>query len=92
VSGVDYAKLERDTLAHIDERYYYGAFCRKCRHGARLSLIKLREHLGPAFPLARIRERLACERCGSKAVTVTFLSPDQKTGNLVQLFGEKPRK
>jgi hypothetical protein len=51
---MEYAKLESDTLAHVDHSYYYGAYCRKCRHSARLSLVKLRAHLGDDFPLARI--------------------------------------
>jgi hypothetical protein len=42
---VEYAKLETATLAHVDERYYYGAYCRKCEHLARLSLVKLRSNL-----------------------------------------------
>lgn len=88
---MEQAKLERDTLAHVDERYYYGAFCRKCKHRSRLSLIKLRDHLGPNFRLARIAERLICERCGSRAIAVTFLSPDQMTGKRVRLITEKPR-
>lgn len=88
---MDQAKLERDTLAHIDERYYYGAFCRQCQHRSRLSLTKLRDYLGPNFRLAKIVERLKCERCGSRAISVTFLSPDQMIGNKVRLIGEKPR-
>jgi hypothetical protein len=39
---VEYAKLETASLAHVDDTYYYGAYCRKCKHGARLSLSKLR--------------------------------------------------
>jgi hypothetical protein len=51
----------------------------KCKHGARLSLVKLRDRLGDNFPLNTIRAKLTCERCGSRAVTITFLAPDQKT-------------
>ena len=89
---MDEAKLERDTLAHVDERYYYGAFCRKCKHRSRLSLIKLRDWLGPNFRLSKIGERLKCERCSSRAVTVTFLSPGQMSGNRVRMISEKPRR
>jgi hypothetical protein len=85
------ARLETATLAHVDDRYYYGAYCRKCRHSARLSLVRLRASLGDNFPVSKIRERLRCERCQSRAVVVTFLAPDQRCGNLTQLFQEKPR-
>jgi hypothetical protein len=83
-----YAKLETAALAHVDDSYYYGAYCRKCKHSARLSLSKLRAHLGDDFPLIKIREKLCCQSCRSRQVVVTFLAPDQKTGSLVQLFRE----
>lgn len=86
---MEYAKLETATLAHVDDSYYYGAYCRKCKHSARLSLAKLRAHLGDTFPLSRIRDRLRCEHCGSKQIVVTFLAPDQRTGNLMELFSRK---
>jgi hypothetical protein len=88
---MEYARLETATLAHVDDGYYYGAYCRKCKHSARLSLVKLRTALGDNFPVTRIRERLRCGRCESRAVIITFLAPDQRGGNLVQLFQEKPR-
>ena len=43
--------LETATLAHVDDSYYCGAYCRKCEHSARLALVKLRAHLGDTFPL-----------------------------------------
>jgi hypothetical protein len=85
---MEYARLETASLAHVDDSYYYGAYCRKCKHAARLSLVKLRAHLGDNFPLARVRERLHCERCQSRAVTITFLAPNQRCGNVTSLFGE----
>jgi hypothetical protein len=42
VDGMEYAKLETAALAHVDDSYYYGAYCRKCKHSGRLSLVKLR--------------------------------------------------
>ena len=85
---MEYAKLESDTLAHVDDTYYFGAYCRKCKHSARLSLVKLRAHLGDDFPLARIRERLRCQRCRSRQVVITFQGPHQRSGNLAYMFGE----
>ena len=85
---MEYAKLETATLAHVDDSYYYGAYCRKCKHSARLSLVKLRKHLGDDFALSRVREKLRCERCRSRLVVVTFLTPNQRTGSVAYLFGE----
>jgi hypothetical protein len=84
-----YARLETATLKDVTDQYYYGCCCQSCLRTARLSLSKLREHLGDDFPLRKIRERLKCETCGSRKVTVTFLGPHQKGGNLHQLF-ERP--
>jgi hypothetical protein len=86
---MEYAKLETASLAHVDDSYYYGAYCRKCKHSSRLSLVKLRSHLGDDFPLIKVRERLRCDRCRSRQVVVTFLAPDRKTGTLVRLFDER---
>jgi hypothetical protein len=81
-----YARLETGTLKDITDDYYYGCHCSKCEHGARLSLSKLRAHLGEDFPLRNIRKRLKCESCGSRKVTIVFLAPNQKSGGLHQLF------
>ena len=89
---MDYATLERDTLAHINDSYYLGAHCRKCGHHARLSVVKLKSHLGEGFRLAKLRDRLRCERCGDrKQIVLRLLNPSQRTGNLVHLFERAPR-
>src|ERR1700677_328788 len=46
VSAMEYASLETAALAHVDDTYYYGAYCRRCRHSARISLERLRAQLG----------------------------------------------
>ena len=89
---MEYAKLETAALAHVDDSYYYGAYCRKCKHAARLSLVKLREHLGETFPLVKVKDRLRCERCSSRQIVITFLAPNQKTGNVAHLFHQPPRR
>jgi len=86
-----YARLESATLKDVTDDYYYGCSCQSCLHTARLSLCKLRTHLGPHFPLIRIRERLKCHICSSRKVTVTFLGPHQKGGNLQHLFDKPPQ-
>jgi hypothetical protein len=83
---VEYAKFETAALAHVDASYYFGAYCGQCRHTARLSLVKLRDRLGDCFPLVDVRLRLRCQRCRSKHIIVTFLTPDHCTGNLARLF------
>jgi hypothetical protein len=83
-----YACLETAALAHVDDSYYYGAFCGKCKHTARLSLVKLRARLGDDFPLKDVRPRLRCRRCRSRHMVVTFLGPHQRAGSLAHLFAE----
>ncbi len=89
---MEYAKLETAALAHVDDSYFYGAYCRKCRHSSRLSLEKLRKHLGDDFPLRMVKDRLRCERCSSRQIVITFLAPNQKAGNVAHLFQEAPRR
>ena len=87
---MEYARLESAKLRDVDDTYYYGVQCRQYGHGARLSVTKLIARLGGDYPLAKVRERLRCEKCRSRAVIITFLAPNQRTGNLVELFTRKP--
>jgi hypothetical protein len=91
ISRMEYARLETATLKDVTDDYYYGCSCTSCLHSARLSLSTLRAHLGADFPLNKIRERLKCQICSSRKVTITFLGPHQKAGNLHHLFEKKPR-
>ena len=88
---LEYARLETALLKDVTDDYYYGCHCTSCLHTARLSLSKLRAPLGASFPLTRIRERLRCQICSSRKVTVTFLGPHQKGGNLRYLFEKEAR-
>src|SRR5271156_662611 len=85
---MEYAKLETAALAHVNDSYYYGAYCRKCKHSARLSLSKLRAHLGDDFPLIKVRDKLRCQSCRSRQVVVPFPPPNKKPGSLVHFFRE----
>ena len=88
--AITYARLETAKLKDVTDDYYYGCCCGSCKHSApRLSLSKLRDHLGDDFPLRKIRERLKCQNCASRKVTITFLGPHQKGGNLHQLFQKR---
>jgi hypothetical protein len=86
-----YAGLETATLGDVDENYYYSAYCQKCQHGARLSLPKQREHFGADFPPIKVRERLRCERCSARDPIIGFLTPEHRTGILVQFFTRQSR-
>jgi hypothetical protein len=83
---MEYAKFETAALAHVSDDYYFGAYCGKCKHSARLSLVRLRERLGDSFPLIDVRERLRCQHCRSRHIIITFLTPDHCTGDLARLF------
>jgi hypothetical protein len=87
---MEYAKFETAALAHLDDSDYYGAYCRKCKHSARLSLVILRARLGDGVPLVKVKDKLRCERCNSRQIVITFLAPNQRTGNVAYLFGEEP--
>ena len=86
-----YARLETATLKDVTDDYYYGCHCTSCLHTAGLSLSKPRAHLGGDYPLIKIRERLKCQVCSSRKVTITFLGPHQKGGNLHHLFDKEAR-
>jgi hypothetical protein len=83
---MEYPKFESAALAHVDDSYYFGAYCGKCKHHVRLSLVKLRAKLGDDFPLIDVRERLRCQHCRSKHIMVTFLTPEHCSGDLGRLF------
>jgi hypothetical protein len=89
---MEFARLETATLKDVNDDYYYGCSCTSCLHSARLSLSKLRAHLGENFPLVKVKDRLRCERCSSRQIVITFLAPNQKTGNVAYLFSEPPRQ
>jgi len=85
--GVKHPTLETACLAQVTGEFYLGAYCRKCKHAARLNPDRLREKLGGDYPVHKLRERLKCDWCGDKRqIVVTFLAPDERAGNLVHLF------
>jgi len=92
VPPMEYARLETAVLAHVDDSYYYGAYCRKCKHSARLSLSKLRAHLGDTCPLGENQSQTTSERCSSRQIVITFLAPDQRTGNLCGIVRPQGRR
>jgi hypothetical protein len=88
---MDHPRYETAKLAEVTDVFYFAAECSACKHRSRLSLAKLRAHLGDDFPLIEIRPRLRCELCGSRKVVVSFLAPNNKHGTLHQLFEEPLR-
>lgn len=87
---MDYARYETAKLADLTDAYYFGVHCPSCLRSARLSLERLRAILGDDFPTINIRKRLKCSVCGSKAIIITFLAPNQAVGDLARLFQQKP--
>ena len=88
--GIKHPTLETACLAQITKEFYLGAYCRKCKHSARLNADRLRTKLGGDYPVRKLRERLKCDWCGDKRqIVVTFLAPNERAGNLVHLF-ERP--
>jgi hypothetical protein len=81
LARMEFAQIETAAFAHVHDSYYYGAYCGKCKHSARLSLVKLRARLGDTFPLRDVRPRLRCRRCRSRHIIITFLGPDQRGEN-----------
>lgn len=88
-----YPTLETAKLGDLTDDFYYGADCGACgHHGGRLNLTKLRTHLGPAFPLADVRKRLRCEKCGKRQAIVTYWTPAHRSGSITHLFDRKPKE
>ena len=52
---MQYARLDTATLGDVTDDYYFGGECTKCKHRCRLSLSKLRAHLGSDFKIVDIR-------------------------------------
>ena len=89
---MEFAKFETAKLHDVTDDYYFAAECSKCRHRRRLSLKKLKAHLGDDFLLIDIRPRLRCEICRSRKVVVSFLAPNNRFSTLLaRLFQEPPR-
>ena len=88
---MEFARLETGLLKDVTDDYHYGCSCQSCLHTARLSLSKLHSHLGADFPLRIIRERLKCQICSSRKVTITFFGPHPRGGNLHHLFDKEAR-
>jgi hypothetical protein len=64
---------EQLTLAEAVDAIEYGASCDRCRETRRVNLAKLRDRLGPDFPVGDIRRRLRCAKCGKRNVIVVTL-------------------
>lgn len=87
---MEYASFSTAKLGEITDEHYLDASWFKCGRGARLSVSRLRDRLGPDFAVAGIGRRLRCERCGARGAVVTFLNPSQRSGNLVRLYRKPP--
>jgi hypothetical protein len=86
LSRMQFATLETAALAYVNDSRYFGVYCGKFKHSARLSLGRLRVRLGDDFPLYDVREKLRCRRCRSRHIVNTSVGPHQRSGSLSQLF------
>ena len=64
------------TLAHVRQRYTLLAICDECAHTVELNFDGLIDTLGPHHPVAAIKRRLRCTRCGSNSCAVQLALPD----------------
>lgn len=83
---MDYPRYETARLADVDDTCYFAAQCQFCLRSRRISLARLRAMLPDHFLVKDIRHRLKCTTCGSRAMTITFLAPNQAVGTLAELF------
>jgi hypothetical protein len=75
---------EQLTLAEAVELIVYGASCDRCHETRRVDLAKLRDRLGPQFPVCDIRLRLRCSKCGTrKVIVVTLWQSASSTASLM---------
>jgi hypothetical protein len=77
-----HANFGTANLSDVDDGYYYGVSCQSCLRSAPVSLVRLRGILGGDYPVVNVARRMKCRTCGSKRITVTFLTPHQAVGNL----------
>jgi hypothetical protein len=59
-------EVRADTVAALGERFTIFAFCLECRRDARLDTRRLVAVYGPALTISELRERVTCNRCGSR--------------------------
>ena len=91
--GIKHAPLETAYLSQVTSHFYLGAYCRKCKHAARLNPDRLRQKLGGDYPVRKLRGRLKCAWCDDKRqIVLTFLTPDERAGKLIHLFDRPTRR
>lgn len=61
------------TLGRAAKEQVYLIECTACKHRAKIDLVLMAQSLGESFPLADLRPRLKCARCGSKKTISTTL-------------------
>jgi hypothetical protein len=61
------------TLGQAAKEQVYLIECRACGHKAQVDLALMASTLGESFPLADLRPRLCCAKCGSKETIATTL-------------------
>lgn len=67
------------TLGRAAQEQVYLIECRACKHRAQIDLALMTQSLGESFPLADLRPRLRCAKCGSKKTIATTLRKSATT-------------
>jgi hypothetical protein len=87
---VDYPKLETALLKDVDDTFYFGANCRSCSHASRLSLSKVRGHLGVTSRWRSWSARMMRSN-SSRADAIHRLSTSSTTGRACSSLPSCPR-
>lgn len=77
------------TLGRAAAEQVYLIECTACKHKAQIDLVAMAAELGESFPLADLRPRLKCAKCGSKeTITTTLWLSSTATDAFVKRWGK----
>ena len=65
--------VKLDTVFAIRGKHAIAAYCVACRRHAWVDLARVAETCGSTLPLARLKQRLTCERCGRRGAEMRLV-------------------
>jgi hypothetical protein len=75
------------NLGQAAQEQVYLIECTQCKHKAQIDLKLMAGSLGESFPLAQLRHRLKCGRCGSpETISTTLWKSATATEGFVKRF------
>jgi hypothetical protein len=78
---------DRRTLGQAAREQVYLIECKDCKHHAQVDLVAMAASLGESFPLADLRPRLKCAKCGSRdTISTTLWKSSTATEPFVRQF------